>query len=85
MSIIDNFKELKIGDVVRLKSGSPDMTVLYIKEIPKDKSRFSIGCCWFNFAKDFPDKILLQDGINRFSYHQIGYDDFDSEMLVKVK
>ncbi|CDZ50405.1 YodC family protein [Neorhizobium galegae] len=32
----------KIGDVVRLKSGGPLMTLSYIK------SSESVGCVWFN-------------------------------------
>jgi len=44
-------KELKIGDVVQLKSGGPTMTIESI-----DKSGDSIHCQWF--AGDKFDKLL---------------------------
>lgn len=37
--------EFKVGDVVRLKSGGPSMTVTKVDT--KD-----VYCCWFNFERE---------------------------------
>ena len=50
MSNSESSQKLKIGDVVELKSGSPDMTIHFI-----NKSGDSINCQWF--AGDKFDKL----------------------------
>ena len=50
MSNSESSQKLKIGDVVKLKSGGPDMTIYFI-----DKSGGSINCQWF--AGDKLDKL----------------------------
>lgn len=52
-------RELKIGDVVRLKSGGPDMTI----SAPGADSRIW-SCCWFGDGEKlqvgfFPTAILV--------------------------
>jgi uncharacterized protein YodC (DUF2158 family) len=52
---------LKVGDVVQLKSGGPQMTVCKI-----DEEGITINCCWFNGKKvekaDFPLETLETEG-----------------------
>lgn len=51
-------QEFKQGDVVRLKSGGPQMTVSYIKE-DKDTPEYSdVTCCWFDDAKQVHAEIF---------------------------
>lgn len=50
MSNSESSQELKIGDVVKLKSGGPTMTIHSI-----EKSGSSINCQWF--AGDKFDKL----------------------------
>jgi len=58
-----NFKE---GDIVKLKSGSPKMTVEYIE---RTSNRISVHCIWWNESKNefnrevFPANALrIDDG-----------------------
>ena len=52
---------LKVGDVVQLKSGGPQMTVCKI-----DEEDNTYSCCWFNGKKveraDFPLETLVTEG-----------------------
>ena len=53
--------ELKRGDVVRLKSGGPIMTV------GKVSSDGEVICAWFNHAEDVKREVFHQDlleGVN---------------------
>jgi uncharacterized protein YodC (DUF2158 family) len=53
-------KNIKVGDVVRLKSGSPKMTVTIIDEDESGNPR--AWCLWFEGTKkldsDFPISVL---------------------------
>ena len=37
----------KIGDIVRLKSGGPDMTVTSVGQRHEESSQISAWCTWF--------------------------------------
>lgn len=37
----------KVGDVVRLKSGGPNMTVTGVGQMYDDSSEISVWCTWF--------------------------------------
>jgi uncharacterized protein YodC (DUF2158 family) len=59
----------KVGDVVRLKSGSPKMTVEYIE---RTSTKISVHCIWWNentneFDREvFPaDALKIDDGENK--------------------
>ena len=55
--------EFKLGDVVRLKSGSPAMTIVEI--IPEQESITYMTCRWFVLGEtetiDVPSDALLYD------------------------
>jgi uncharacterized protein YodC (DUF2158 family) len=51
----------KVGDTVRLKSGSPLMTVVNVQ--PDDASELNVACAWFSGDEDphkgeFPEAAL---------------------------
>jgi uncharacterized protein YodC (DUF2158 family) len=49
-------EELRVGDIVRLKSGGPEMTIEYIgKFVVKDGAK----CVWFDGKKRYEDIFPL--------------------------
>lgn len=73
--------DFKVGDVVRLKSGSMPMTVANIKQD-------FIECKWFNQVGDFPEGLSLSNSGSanyKYSNHQIGVESFPHEALEKVQ
>ncbi len=73
--------DFKIGDVVKLKSGSVAMTVVTV-------GGDTIWCKWFNSAKDFPEGLSFGSNASntniKFSFHQIGKEEFPPEALEKL-
>lgn len=49
---------LKVGDVVSLKSGGPDMTVDNVGQWPDSKERQAV-CAWFNGGMPVKEKFAL--------------------------
>ncbi|WP_286883400.1 MULTISPECIES: YodC family protein [Sphingobacterium] len=50
-------EEIKVGDVVQLKSGGVKMTVEEITEDQDNKTL--VTCCWFNGGEYKSEKIYL--------------------------
>jgi len=44
--------EIKVGDVVRLKSGGPEMTVDAVKVSDTSKANDAFGCVWFDIDNE---------------------------------
>jgi uncharacterized protein YodC (DUF2158 family) len=56
-------EKIKVGDIVRLKSGSPDMTVEAIVDLAEgfgDEVEIKVTCSWFEGTKRRQDSFLLQ-------------------------
>lgn len=49
--------EFKIGDIVRLKSGGPDMT---IAQLPNWNSDYSYSCKWFDDYKNLGSEMFKE-------------------------
>lgn len=56
--------EFKRGDVVRLKSGGPNMVVNKVGPYSADDPQITVWCDWFDHekarSKDFPPELLEQ-------------------------
>lgn len=44
--------EIKVGDVVRLKSGGPEMTIDAIKVSEASQANDAFGCVWFDIDNE---------------------------------
>lgn len=53
---------MQIGDIVRLKSGGPSMTVVRIMDGTGDSNKGDVLCCWFYNGDlksfEFPKTLL---------------------------
>jgi uncharacterized protein YodC (DUF2158 family) len=58
--------QFRIGDIVRLKSGGPDMTV---EEIETNCTR-PVRCVWFNSCHDRETANFIADTLKRISRHK---------------
>jgi len=47
----------QIGDVVQLKSGGPDITIVSINEDIYENGKLSIQCKWFENGKAFTESF----------------------------
>ena len=55
-----NVNDLKIGDTVKLKSGSPTMTIANFILALKTKERMDIvKCAWFEGTKEFRSEFKV--------------------------
>lgn len=63
-TMTDEVREFKIGDVVRLKSGGPDMTI-------QDVTEYEIKCRWFDAKKKFFDSSFQPEELVDASAPQI--------------
>lgn len=48
----------QVGDVVRLKTGGPELTVTEIKQ---GTNGYLVTCMWFNSTSDEANKLLTAD------------------------
>lgn len=67
-------QKLKMGDVVKLKSGGPKMTICGIKE----EDRSAINCVWFASDYDGPFYNSFFES-NLELIGDLNLDDFDAE------
>ena len=54
---------LKVGDVVRLKSGGPNMTVTAVGQINDDFHEISVWCTWFPAPDNRMTAVLPIDAV----------------------
>lgn len=59
--------DIKIGDVVKLKSGGPDMTVMKIGKFGYDEHLQSAQCSWFKSSNEVERDIFPIEALECFS------------------
>jgi uncharacterized protein YodC (DUF2158 family) len=67
--------DLKVGDVVRLKTGGPNMTVQRIYEVSERRKEAEVETVWF-------DQIAMKDGTT--AWGDMHCADWVPELLEKV-
>lgn len=56
--------DLKIGDVVKLKSGGPKMTITLLVSNPEEDE--SLDCCWFGKKDELHSNNFPKDAVELF-------------------